>query len=210
MRTNVYIDGFNLYYGALKGKSYKWLDPRRLAAELLPRHEIGKVCYCTARLEDERGNSGPRRRQNIYLRALRTLPNLEIVFGTFRKRTKRRPLVEQIEGLPSIVTIAEWEEKKTDVNLTTEMIFDGFKRDYDQALVISNDTDLVRPIGRVRDELDIPVVVANPFPVIRTPREIYRAASRVVRVRDSHLSASQLPDEMLDSQGRKIRKPARW
>jgi hypothetical protein len=25
-RTNVYIDGFNLFYGALKGSRYKWLD----------------------------------------------------------------------------------------------------------------------------------------------------------------------------------------
>jgi hypothetical protein len=24
--TNVYIDGFNLYYGCLKGTPHKWLD----------------------------------------------------------------------------------------------------------------------------------------------------------------------------------------
>ena len=26
MRTFVYVDGFNLYYGALKRSSWKWLD----------------------------------------------------------------------------------------------------------------------------------------------------------------------------------------
>ena len=26
MRTRVYVDGFNLYYGALKGTSFKWLN----------------------------------------------------------------------------------------------------------------------------------------------------------------------------------------
>jgi hypothetical protein len=26
MRTIVYVDGFNLYYGALKGTPYRWLD----------------------------------------------------------------------------------------------------------------------------------------------------------------------------------------
>ena len=210
MRTNVYIDGFNLYYGALRGTPFRWLNPRRLAAELLPGHEIGKVCYCTARLEGEQGDFGPRRRQNVYLRALRTLPNLEIVYGIFRRREKRRPLVERIEGLPAIVTIAEWEEKRTDVNLATEMVFDGFNERYEQALVISNDTDLVRPIGRIRDELGISMVVANPYRLIRTPREIYRAASRVVRIRESQLSASQLPDVVIDAHGRTIRKPARW
>jgi len=25
-RTVIYIDGFNLYYGALRGTPYKWLD----------------------------------------------------------------------------------------------------------------------------------------------------------------------------------------
>ncbi len=26
MRTNVYVDAFNLYYGCLKGTPYRWLD----------------------------------------------------------------------------------------------------------------------------------------------------------------------------------------
>jgi hypothetical protein len=26
MRTVVYVDGFNLYYGALRGTPFKWLD----------------------------------------------------------------------------------------------------------------------------------------------------------------------------------------
>ena len=26
MRTRVYVDAFNLYYGALRGTPYKWLD----------------------------------------------------------------------------------------------------------------------------------------------------------------------------------------
>jgi hypothetical protein len=29
--THVYIDGFNLYYGALKKTPYKWLNIKRLA-----------------------------------------------------------------------------------------------------------------------------------------------------------------------------------
>ena len=31
MRTQVYVDGFNLYYGALKDTPFKWLDPVKLA-----------------------------------------------------------------------------------------------------------------------------------------------------------------------------------
>lgn len=38
LKTNVYIDGFNLYYGSLKGTPYKWLDIGKFCHQLLPMH----------------------------------------------------------------------------------------------------------------------------------------------------------------------------
>ena len=35
MRTIVYVDGFNLYYGAVRGTPYKWLDLRALFTRIL-------------------------------------------------------------------------------------------------------------------------------------------------------------------------------
>lgn len=35
MKTIVYVDGFNLYYGALKGTRYKWLNLWQLCHLLL-------------------------------------------------------------------------------------------------------------------------------------------------------------------------------
>jgi len=40
MATIVYVDGFNLYYGALKGTPYKWLDIHALSRRLLPNDQI--------------------------------------------------------------------------------------------------------------------------------------------------------------------------
>lgn len=40
MLTNVYVDGFNLYYGCLKGTPYKWLDLGALFQALLPSNKI--------------------------------------------------------------------------------------------------------------------------------------------------------------------------
>ena len=34
-RTIAYIDGYNLYYGLLKGSRQKWLDPVRFVSRLL-------------------------------------------------------------------------------------------------------------------------------------------------------------------------------
>jgi hypothetical protein len=46
-----YIDGFNLYYGCLKGSPFKWLDPSKLCPHLLPKgHQVHEIKYYTARV----------------------------------------------------------------------------------------------------------------------------------------------------------------
>jgi hypothetical protein len=85
MKVNVYIDGFNLYYGALKNTPYKWLDISKLCSSLLHNHDIQKIKYFTAPMKTRPGDKDPDKvvRQQIYLRALKTLPNVEIIEGFF-------------------------------------------------------------------------------------------------------------------------------
>ena len=93
MRTRVYVDGFNLYYGAVKRTRFKWLDPVRLTALLLPREcLIDRLRYFTARISGKLDPQAPRRQQ-IYLKALSTLPEVDIHFGRFLAKTAWRPLV---------------------------------------------------------------------------------------------------------------------
>ena len=92
VRTRVYVDGFNLYYGALKGTPFKWLDPVRLAALLLPReYAIDRLRYFTARVSGKLDSRAPARQQN-YLKALSTLPEVDIHYGRFLAKTAWRPL----------------------------------------------------------------------------------------------------------------------
>ena len=90
MITNVYIDGFNLYYRALKDTPFRWLDLRKLAEALFSLDTINKVCYFTARLDARPGNPAQPQRQQAYLRALATLPGFEIHYGTFRSGVRRQ------------------------------------------------------------------------------------------------------------------------
>ena len=81
MKTIVYVDGFNLFYGALKGTPYKWLDVSALLRKILsPRNVIIGIKYFTARVFPRPGNVGQPIRQNIYLRALATL-NAQCIYG---------------------------------------------------------------------------------------------------------------------------------
>lgn len=92
MRTYVYVDGFNLYYGAVKDTRYKWLNLVELTRQIIPAgHSIDKVKYFTARVSGAHDPGAPARQQ-VYLNALRTLPDVEIHFGSFLAKTVWRPL----------------------------------------------------------------------------------------------------------------------
>jgi hypothetical protein len=93
MRTFVYIDGFNLYYGAVKGTAFKWLNVKELMGRLiLHQYQIEKVKYFTATVSGVDDLDAPKR-QRIYLNVLRTVPEIEIYFGKFLSKTIWRPLI---------------------------------------------------------------------------------------------------------------------
>lgn len=99
MRGTVYVDGFNLYY-ALKeyadndGKRYKWLNIAELARKLLPSTtQIVGIKYFTAAISALPHDPDNWIRQQAYWRALKTIPHLEIIEGSFKRRIKRWPQV---------------------------------------------------------------------------------------------------------------------
>ncbi len=209
MITNVYIDGFNLYYRALKDTPFRWLDLRKLAETVFPQDDIHRVCYFTARLDARPGNPNQSRRQLVYLRALATLPGFDAYFGVFRSGVKRRPLAEPVTGLPSYVLVRDSEEKGSDVNLATRLLVDGFNGEYEQAVVVSNDADFAGAMRYVRDDLGLRVTLVNPDHRNPSPRHLADAATYVKRLWKSHLRRSQLPDTLSDEVG-VITKPAGW
>ena len=82
-RTIVYIDGFNLYYRALKGTAHKWLDIAAMSAACLPTgYQIQAINYYTAHISGRLDPTAPAR-QKTYLRALETLPKVAIYYGNF-------------------------------------------------------------------------------------------------------------------------------
>ncbi len=211
MRTNVYIDGFNLYNRAVKGTSYKWLDLSKLCQALLPRHEIHRIRYFTALVHARPNDPQAPQRQQIYLRALKTIPNLTMEFGQFRSRIKERPLVTPMPGQPRNVLVHDTEEKGTDVNLATHLLMDGYEDDYEQALVISNDADLALPISMVCNKLQRPVGIVNPNidPKEGIPKELRDAATFNRRLHKSVLGKCQFPPTLQDVNGT-ITKPNTW
>lgn len=207
--TIVYVDGFNLYFGSLRKTPYKWLNLEAFAALELLNDDIAQIRYFTARISARDDDTDKPRRQDVYLRALRTLPKVSIHYGRYLRNTTRMALVKP--PLIGSKTVEVWrdEEKGSDVNLATYMLLDAIDGRMDTAVVVSNDSDLVTPIKVLRLRFGLAVGVLNPHPIeFRTIRE---AADFYKRIRSGPLSGSQFPDVITDRHGKVIvTKPAVW
>lgn len=209
MRVYVYVDGFNLYYRALRGTPYKWLDIRALAQSLLDADdEIVAIRYFTARVRPRPDDPDAPRRQQLYISALRTTPNLTIHYGRFLPKTKWRPLVNPPPGGPRYVEIHDTEEKGSDVNLASFLLHDGWHGRYDAAFVLSQDTDLCEPVRMVRDGLNKPVGIACMDG--NEAGKLGRVSSFSRHVRPAHLEAAQFPNPIMGRDGHLIEMPEAW
>lgn len=125
MKTFVYVDAFNLYFGCVKDTPYKWLDMARLCALMLPKHEIERIKYFTARISSRANDPEAPRRQETYLRALRTIPNLEIFYGHFLTHPVLMRLANPQPNQKAFVWVIKTDEKGSDVNLATQLLSDA-------------------------------------------------------------------------------------
>ena len=57
--------------------------------------------------------------------------------------------------------IMKLEEKRSDVNIATAMLWDAFQNDVDMLVLISGDSDFIGPIELIRHKLGKQVVVFN-------------------------------------------------
>jgi len=207
MRTIVYVDGFNLYYGAVKGTPYKWLDIPKMCSLLLPKNEITQIKYFTARVSGRPDDPGQPTRQQIFLRALRTNPAVSIIYGSFLTNESFMPLANSPVWKRRYAKVIKTEEKGSDVNIATHLLCDGFRHQFECAVLVTNDSDLREPVRVIRRELGLRVGVLNPHP--HPSRELIEHATFVKTIRSGVLAVSQFPDEMEDAQGR-FSKPVEW
>jgi uncharacterized LabA/DUF88 family protein len=243
MHVGVYVDGYNLYYGARSscGRStagWRWLDIRSLAETLVEERTdwrsatVARVIFCTARVDAIESPSSYAD-QDIYLKALLAAGSVNhIEFGQYVARVKAAPLaVKAPNGRPQLVipkwpvmiqdgtgtamndarfmvSVAQREEKGSDVNVASHLLLDVLNGEVDAALVISNDSDLRFPIQQARER--VPVGLINPTPSQTAGALRAVAATGVGRhfwrkLTTTDFSGNQLPDP-----ARGYSKPNGW
>lgn len=185
---NLYYGGRSLCGRGTPG--WRWLDIRALSQSVISERQdwhgavLGPVVYCTARV-DQAENPSAYADQDVYLKAQDAMGSVDhIEYGRYVAYVKCAPLAvkgangrprlvqpgwpvviqdsagARVQGAKFMVSVAQREEKGSDVNVASHLLLDVFRGRVDAALVISNDSDLCFPVKRARDR--VPVGLVNP------------------------------------------------
>ena len=214
MKTIVYVDGLNLYYGSLRGTAFKWLDLYALFRNHIidTGADIELLRYYTAPAKASSSDdpTSPLRQQR-YLRALEVYhgDRIQIVQGYISRTTPVLRIAEPAKDGVAKVRVFQFTEKQTDVNLAADLISDACQRRCQQAVLCSNDSDLVGALSAVRR--DHPDIIRGVVAPVREQRHIVRELSKQATwckiLRPEHLAKSQLPERI---PGTRLTRPDQW
>jgi uncharacterized LabA/DUF88 family protein len=199
-RVIVYIDGFNLYFGMREAgfDQCRWLNIRKLAENLLqPGQELKQIKYFTSRVSN---NPDKQKRQSTYIDALESV-NVKIFYGNYQDGSI------ECKRCGHIWHTAK--EKMTDVNIATSIIIDAFKDEYDMAMLISGDSDLVPPIKSVHEHFKNKRVFIA-FPPKRHNSSMSLIAKGSLIIGRKKLVDSQFDEEVISKTGYKLKIPMNW
>lgn len=200
-RVITYIDGFNLYFGMKDqyNNKYLWLDVEALSNSLLlPDQSLVATKYFTSMVTNQPDKEG---RQRTYLDALKTSTSCHFYYGRYQSN------IIHCKGCGS-----NWpspKEKMTDVNIATQMLMDTFTDQFDVAILISGDTDLIPPIQAIKS-LSPGKRIGVYFPPHRHSIQLKSVVDFSGLIGKNKLRHSQLPDNISKPDGFVLSRPATW
>lgn len=198
IRTAFYIDGFNLYHVIERYCPHcKWLDLRKMVCSLVSSNmEVSQICYFTA-LASWKPNGMAR--HQTYVAALKA-SGVKIVCGRFKE--KERFCWKCKSMYPA------HEEKQTDVNIALRMLEDAIDNRFDEAVLVSGDTDFVpilKTIKRRYPNKRIGVLL----PIGSQAKYLVATADHHIKMKKIHLERNQLPYTIETNSG-VITIPEKW
>lgn len=234
LRTRIYIDGYNLYYGCLKGTAYKWLDLLALferqvlpsilfersglvaTSQLLPvsiKYFTADILMRAAKSPDSVSS------QSRYHTALKRHlgDRIEIIKGYYSMTESKAKAIDpsnkSVDPKDCNETLVwKLEEKQTDVNLALHLYHDAFAGEVDHVIVVTNDTDIAPALKMIRDNTDVSIGLVVPTrDNARMPNTVLKDQAHWTRrsLTDMELANSQLP-RVIPGRRRATIKPDSW
>ena len=182
MRVTFYFDGFNFYNG-LKDKSildrtwknYYWLDLVKFCNEFLAEeHNLVKVKYFTAPPSDDLKRS----KQSAFFSANKLLNGdlVEIIKGKYQTKEILCKICKKI--------FIGQEEKRTDVNISLNMVMDCVLNKTDILILVSADSDQIPTIQTIKNNFPDKKVKVY-FPPQRNSADILSICKPIVFLDDN-------------------------
>lgn len=237
MKTRVYIDGYNFYFGCLKGTPYKWLDPVSLIEILLVRSGAPEsvldelaIKFFTAEISERAASdSNSLNDQRAYHLALHNQrqDRLLNIKGNYSIDKAKFPKVELDERgkekeprFSERVKIWKMEEKESDVNVALEAVYDAvIDLTLEHIVFVTNDTDIIPALRKIKyhNELKLrePVKIGLIIPTRKSDTERKGNKSlkdfadwTIEHIHDEELQAAQLPCRVAGAKS--ALKPVTW
>ncbi|GKS70219.1 hypothetical protein W03_22230 [Nitrosomonas sp. PY1] len=199
-RVACFVDGFNLYHSIdelrenQKTLHYlKWLDLKKLVNALIiqSKETITDIHYFSAYavwLPDAVA------RHKQYVMALKSV-GVNIKLGQFKNKSRS---CKQCKS--------EWighEEKESDVNFAVELLNRTWKKEFDKAIIITADTDIVPVLQMIKkDHPDLELTAAIPEKRYGKAIALREACHNSMRIKKKHLENSLFSETIVDSTGK--------
>lgn len=237
MKTRVYIDGYNFYFGCLKGTPYKWLDPVSLVEALLVRSgapesvldELAVKFYTAEISERAASDSCSLNDQRAYHLALynHRQGRLQTVKGNYSIDKTKFPKVELDERgkekepkFSERVKIWKMEEKQSDVNVALEAVYDAVTDlTLEHIVFVTNDTDIIPALRKIQSHNALkqrsPIKIGLIIPIRKGDSE--RQGNKSLKdfadwtikyIHEEELQISQLPCRVAGAKS--VIKPVSW
>jgi 6-hydroxy-3-succinoylpyridine 3-monooxygenase len=208
-RCIIYIDGFNFYYGLFKKRpEWRWLNLQSFFEQLRLNEDVVKIRYFTAIVDEREHVSRKRDRQKRFLKALSSLPKVEVILGFFQSRERTcQATCKRVYREP--------EEKKTDVNIAVALIDDAMANRADSMVVVTGDSDIQPAVAWIRQHypaITLTVYVPALPEALHSRRADYYRQIRVTWrfLPTENLLAHQLSASVTAADGQIVARPSEW
>lgn len=195
------IDGFNFYHAIAdnaKYRKYKWVDFPKLAHCYITKRDSLKDIYYFTALATWLPDSN--RRHKIFIRALE-LKGIKVVYGEFKRKDRFCSLCRK--------RYQTYEEKQTDVNIAIHLLGLAAQDEYDTAIIISADSDLIPAINAVRKTFPSKKI-GLVIPIGRPAESLKQNVDFYMKMKEKHLSTSLLEREIPLENNQKLTCPPEW
>jgi len=197
-RAVFFVDGFNFYHSLIENRGFRkylWLNYVALAKRKISgQYKFNGIWYFSA-FAAWRPDS--LKRHKLFIDALKN-EGCKVVLGKFKKK--------DVYCKECNKYFKAREEKQTDVNIASYIIKEAVLDNYDAAILITNDTDLVPAIKAVK-EVFPKKKVGILFPFGRWSSELHQLCDFTKYTIEKDLSKCQSPNQVVLPTGVILNKP---